>query len=99
MCLIVAQGAGWLSYIALLAINFFFSIMFPTIFSLGLKNLGPKTQQASSFLTMALIGGAIFPFVMGATADKFGVMNAYYVPIGCYLIIALFGFKFYKVHE
>lgn len=99
MCITVAQGAGWVSYIALLLINFFFSIMFPTIFSLGIKNLGAKTQQASSFLTMALIGGAIFPFIMGAMADKVGVAGAYYAPILCYLVIFAFGAKFYKVHS
>lgn len=65
MCLIVAQSFGWPSYIALLLINFFFSIMFPTIFSLGLKNLGPHTQQASSYISMALVGGGHFSFFDG----------------------------------
>ncbi len=97
MCIIVAQHLGWPSYIALLLINFFFSIMFPTIFSLGIKNLGKHTQQASSFLTMALVGGAIFPFIMGRVADSAGIANAYYLPIICYLVIFLFGARFYKV--
>ena len=97
MCIIVAQHLGWTSYIALLLINFFFSIMFPTIFSLGIKNLGKHTQQASSFLTMALVGGAIFPFIMGRVADSAGIANAYYLPIICYLVIFLFGARFYKV--
>lgn len=97
MCLIVAQSFGWPSYIALLLINFFFSIMFPTIFSLGLKNLGPHTQQASSFISMGLVGGAIFPFLMGRLADSAGVAHAYYLPIICYFVIFLFGARFYKV--
>lgn len=97
MCIVVAQQLGWPSYIALLLINFFFSIMFPTIFSLGLKNLGKHTQQASSFLTMALVGGAVFPFIMGRVADSAGIANAYYLPIICYLVIFLFGARFYKV--
>ncbi|MDB5062911.1 MAG: fucP 1, partial [Mucilaginibacter sp.] len=59
MCIIVAQGFGWISFIALLFINFFFSIMFPTIFSLGLKNMGKQTQQASSFIVMGVVGGGI----------------------------------------
>lgn len=97
MCIIVAQGLGWPSYIALLMINFFFSIMFPTIFSLGIKNLGAHTQQASSFISMGVVGGAFFPFIMGSVADSVGVANAYYLPIICYVVIFLFGFRFYKV--
>ena len=97
MCIIVAQNFGWPSFIALLMINFFFSIMFPTIFSLGLKNLGARTQQAASFLSMGVVGGAFFPFIMGAVADRAGIENAYYTPISCYFIIFLFGIKFYKI--
>jgi FHS family L-fucose permease-like MFS transporter len=96
MCIIVAQGAGWPSYIALLMLNFFFSIMFPTIFSLGLKNLGRHTQQASSFISMGVCGGAFFPFLMGMVAD-YNVATAYYLPIICYAVIFLFGYKYYKV--
>jgi len=96
MCLIVAQGWGWTSYIALMMINFFFSIMFPTIFSLGLKNLGKHTQQASSFISMGVVGGAFFPLLMGKIADH-NVAQAYYLPIICYAVIFMFGYKLYKV--
>jgi FHS family L-fucose permease-like MFS transporter len=96
MCLIVAQGWGWYSYSALMMINFFFSIMFPTIFSLGLKNLGKHTQQASSFISMGVVGGAFFPLIMGLIADH-DVAKAYYLPIVCYAVIFLFGYKLYKV--
>jgi FHS family L-fucose permease-like MFS transporter len=96
MCIIVAQHLGWPSYIALLMINFFFSIMFPTIFSLGLKNLGGHTQQASSFIAMGVVGGALFPFIMGQVANH-NIATAYYMPIICYIIIFLFGYKFYQV--
>ncbi len=95
-CIVVAQKLGWPSYIALLMINFFFSIMFPTIFSLGLKNLGNQTQKASSFISMGVVGGAVFPFLMGLVANK-DVATAYYMPIICYTVIFLFGYKFYKV--
>jgi FHS family L-fucose permease-like MFS transporter len=98
MCLIVAQSLGWTSYIALLMINFFFSIMFPTIFSLGIKNLGSNTQQASSFISMGVVGGAFFPFLMGQIANH-DVAKAYYLPIICYLVIFFFGYKFYKVKK
>lgn len=97
MCLIVAQSFGWTSFIALLMINFFFSIMFPTIFSLGLKNLGNKTQQGASFITMGVVGGAFFPYIMGYVADQTTVAHSYYLPIICYLVIFLFGYKLYKV--
>jgi len=97
MCLIVAQDLGWTSFLALLFINFFFSIMFPTIFSLGIKNLGKQTQQASSFISMGVVGGAFFPFAMGYAADHFGVAKAYYLPIVCYLVILLFGIRFYQI--
>lgn len=97
MCLIVAQAWGWPSFIALMMLNFFFSIMFPTIFSLGLKNLGQHTQQASSFIAMGVAGGAFFPFLMGAVAEH-DVASAYYLPIICYAVIFLFGYKFYKAH-
>ncbi|UEG55190.1 L-fucose:H+ symporter permease [Mucilaginibacter daejeonensis] len=96
MCLLVAQGLGWISFAALFMINFFFSIMFPTIFSLGIKGLGQQTQQASSFISMAVVGGAIFPIIMGKVADH-DVATAYYLPIICYTIILLFATKFYKV--
>ena len=97
MCILVAQSLGMVSFIALLMINFFFSIMFPTIFSLGLKNLGSRTQQASSFISMGVVGGAFFPLIMGFVADHYGIANAYYAPIICYAIIFMFGYKFYKV--
>lgn len=98
MCCIVAQGWGWFSFSALLMINFFFSIMFPTIFSLGLKSLGTHTQQASSFISMGVVGGAFFPFVMGLVANR-DVAKAYYLPVVCYFIIFLFGARLYRVKE
>ena len=98
MCLIISQSFGWPSFIALIMLNFFFSIMFPTIFSLGLKNLGSHTQQASSFIVMGVVGGAVFPPLMGMIANK-DVAHAYYLPIICYAVIFLFGYKLYKVKK
>lgn len=93
MCILVAQNLGWPSFVALLMINFFISIMFPTIFSLGIKNLGGHTQQASSFISMGVVGGAFFPFLMGLVANK-DVATAYYLPILCYAVIFLFGYRY-----
>lgn len=96
MCIIVAQAWGSVSFAALLSVNFFFSIMFPTIFSLGIKDLGKQTQKASSFISMGVVGGAFFPLIMGQLADR-DVAASYYLPIICYLIIFYFGFKFNKL--
>ncbi|ALD22377.1 L-fucose:H+ symporter permease [Hymenobacter sp. DG25A] len=96
MCIVVAQSWGWVSFGALLLINFFFSIMFPTIFSLGIKDLGRHTPQASSILVMAVAGGAVFPYLMGKVANH-DIAAAYYLPIICYLFIALFGARLYRL--
>jgi FHS family L-fucose permease-like MFS transporter len=70
--------------------------MFPTIFSLGLKNLGKHTQQASSFISMGVVGGAVMPYFMGKIANH-DVAQAYYLPIICYFVIFMFGVKLFKV--
>lgn len=96
MCLIIAQSFGWVSFIALMMLNFFLSVMYPTIYSLGLKDLGPYKQQASSFIVMGVAGGAVFPYLMGRVADH-NVATAYYLPIICYAFIFLFAVKLSKV--
>ncbi|MBO0356713.1 L-fucose:H+ symporter permease [Hymenobacter sp. BT186] len=96
LCLIIAQGWGAVSFGALLLLNFFFSIMFPTVFSLGLKDLGPRTQQGSSFIITGVVGAAVFPYLMGQVANH-NIAAAYYLPIICYAVILLFGAKYYKV--
>jgi FHS family L-fucose permease-like MFS transporter len=93
MCLLVAQHWGYVSFAALIMINFFFSIMFPTIFSLGLKDLGKSTQQGSSFIVIGVVGGGLFPFLMGWIANH-DVASAYYLPIVCYAVIFLFGYLY-----
>jgi fucose permease len=89
MCLIVAQSWGWPSYIALIMLNFFFSIMVPTIYGLGLKDLGEHRQRASSFIVLGVSGGAVFPPLMGLIANH-DVATAYYLPIICYAFIFIF---------
>jgi MFS transporter, FHS family, L-fucose permease len=96
MCLLIAQGLGVFSFIALIMLNFFFSIMYPTIYSLGLKDLGRHKQQASSFIVMGVAGGAIFPPLMGLVANHH-IAGAYYLPIICYAYISFFGFKLSKI--
>ena len=98
MCLIIAQRFGWASFIALIMLNFFFSIMFPTIFSLGLKDLGIHKQQASSYIVMGVVGGAVFPPLMGLIANH-NVAAAYYLPIICYAYIFFFAIKLSKIRK
>ena len=95
LCLIISQSFGWVSFTALIMLNFFLSIMYPTIFSLGMKKLGTKVEQASSFLVMAMFGGAVFPPIMGIIAED-DIASAYLLPILCYIVILLFAVLFYK---
>lgn len=78
---------------ALVALQFFMSIMFPTIFSLSLIGLGDKTKQGSSFLIMAIVGGAILPLVMGRVSDLFHIQVAYIVPAICFLAVSYFALR------
>ena len=96
MCLVVAQHWGLVSFVALILLNLFFSIMFPTIYSLGLKDLGRHKQLASSFIVMGVVGAALFPRLMGLVANT-SVAHAYYLPIICYVVVFLFGIRLYKV--
>lgn len=98
LCVLIAQRLGPISFIALIMLNFFLSIMFPTIFSLGLKGLGKHTQQASSYIVMGVVGGALFPPIMGLVAD-IDMAAAYYLPIICYAVIFAYGIKYYKVRN
>jgi len=72
---------------SILAVGFFNSIMFPTIFSLGVAELGPLTGEASGILNMAIVGGAIVPLIQGVIADRIGIHHAFFVPVICYLYI------------
>jgi MFS transporter, FHS family, L-fucose permease len=75
------------------ASGFFLSIMFPTIFALGLKGLGPNTKLAGSLLVMAIVGGAIFPLVLGFIAKTTGSLAlGYVVPLIGFAVVALYGF-------
>ncbi|MHB8208012.1 L-fucose:H+ symporter permease [Mucilaginibacter sp.] len=98
LCVIVILNKQWISVYALLAIFFFESIMFPTIFALGLKDLGHHTKKASSFLIMSIVGGAIVPVIMGLVADKYSTSTSYVVPLFCFLVVAWYGWKGYKVN-
>jgi MFS transporter, FHS family, L-fucose permease len=100
MCMIlmltVIGGFGWLSVSALFITYFFMSIMFPTIFVLGLKGLGPLTKKASSFLVMAIVGGALCPMFMGYIADHSAMQWGFIVPLFCFAFVFYYGVTGYK---
>jgi FHS family L-fucose permease-like MFS transporter len=76
---------------SILAVGLFNSIMFPTIFSLGVAELGPLTGDGSGILNMAIVGGAILPVIQGTLADQFGLHHAFLLPLLCYLYILYYG--------
>jgi FHS family L-fucose permease-like MFS transporter len=97
LLLIVAiTGKGDIAVYALMAVPFFMSIMFPTIFGMGVSGLGEETKIASSFIIMAIVGGAIFPLFMGAISDntRGNIQLAYIVPAICFMVIAFFAYRF-----
>ena len=93
---IVIANLGWISIIALFVTYFCMSVMFPTIFALGIKGLGTQTKQASSYLVMAIVGGAICPIFMGYIADTCSMQLGFIVPLICFVTIFFFGSYGYK---
>jgi FHS family L-fucose permease-like MFS transporter len=84
---------GWIGLWCVFLTSFFMSLMFPTIFALGLKELGPNTKLGGSLLVMAIVGGAVLTPVMGFISGKTGSLAlAYSVPLLAYLVIALYSF-------
>jgi len=96
---LVVAGLGWISVIALFSTYFFMSVMFPTIFALGIKDLGPLTKKASSFLVMSIVGGALIPVLMGRIADISTMALGFIVPLVCFAFVFYFGISGYKVRE
>jgi len=87
---------GHLAMIALLAVGFCNSIMFPSIFTLGIQDLGPLTSKGSSILIGAILGGAIVPKLQGIVADHIGLHRSFFIPAICYIYIAAFAFAAIK---
>ncbi|MBY4839870.1 L-fucose:H+ symporter permease [Pantoea sp. DY-5] len=93
LCAVVMVGAGDVSVVALIAIFFFMSTMFPTIFAMGVKNLGESTKQASSFMIMAIVGGAIMPYFMGLISDHVSTAVAYSLPLLCFVVVLAYALR------
>ena len=96
LMLLVVGGLGWISVSALFITYFFMSIMFPTIFVLGLKGLGPLTKKASSFIIMAIVGGAVCPMLMGYIADHSSMRMGFAVPLVCFVVVFYYGVIGYR---
>lgn len=92
LCLLVFLKLGWLSVLSVFLSYFFMSITFPTIFALGIFGLGSRAKRASSYIVMAIVGGALLPKVMGAIADHYDMSRGFIVPLVCFLFIALYGY-------
>lgn len=88
---------GKASIYAFVAFFFFQSITFPTIFALGVKDMGKYTKQASSYIIMGIVGGALFPPIMGAIADATSTAFSFILPVGLFSFIAWYGFKGSKI--
>lgn len=97
LCLVAISAHGMITVYAVIAISFFMSIMFPTIFALGIKDLGGDTEYGSSLIVMSIAGGAILPRIFGVISDKTNnIQLGYMVPLVCFAVVFLFGWKGYK---
>jgi FHS family L-fucose permease-like MFS transporter len=99
LCVLVVLNQNWLSVYSLIAIFFFESIMFPTIFALGVKDLGHHTKKASSFIIMSIVGGAVMPYLMGLVAEKYSTSFSYFIPVICFVVVAWYGWSGYKIKD
>lgn len=103
ICIVLSASAmfstGTIALISVTGIAFFMSIMFPTIFSLGIKDLGADTKFGSSLIIMSIVGGAILPPVMGYISDISNIQIGYIVPLICFAVVLLFGLIGHKVQK
>ena len=100
LCAGVVMKIPSLSVIAVFGTFFFMSLMFPTIFSLGIHGLGPDSKKkASAFIVMSITGGALMPKLMGRLGDLYDMSIAFLMPLGCFILIALYGFFWSKLSQ
>lgn len=88
---------GHLAMWTILSVGLFNSILFPSIFTLGIAEMGPLTGEASGLLVVAIVGGAIIPEIQGVLADHIGIHHAFIIPVLCYLFITYYGLRGYRV--
>ncbi len=90
LLLVVSLYGSMLGIYALVGVQFFMSIMFPTIFSLSIDGLGSRTKEGASLVIMAIVGGALLPLLMGRVSDMSNIRLAYTVPLACFIVISIF---------
>jgi MFS transporter, FHS family, L-fucose permease len=98
-CILVFLKLGWVSVASVFLSYFFMSIMFPTIFALGIHGLGARAKKASAYIVMAIMGGAILPKLMGYVGDKFDMSRSFIVPMFCFVIVAAYGFSWSRLSK
>jgi MFS transporter, FHS family, L-fucose permease len=86
-------NVGPIAMWTILLVGFFNSIMFPSIFTLGIAGLGPLTGEGSGIMIMAIVGGAVVPVLVGVLADRIGIHHSFILPAICYLYIVYYGFR------
>ena len=97
LTLVAIFGSGMLTVYTLIGITFFMSIMFPTIFSMGVYGLGKDTKLGSSLIVMSIVGGAVLPLGLGYISDLTGnIQYGYAVPLICFFVVFIFGWKKWK---
>ena len=99
VCLLVFLKLGWFSVACVFLSYFFMSIMFPTIFALGIHGLGSRAKKASAFIVMAIMGGAILPKLMGWVGDKYDMSRAFMVPTLCFAFVAFYAYSWRKLKD
>jgi FHS family L-fucose permease-like MFS transporter len=101
LCVVLSASAmftgGQVALFSVIGIAFFMSIMFPTIFSLGIKDLGVDTKYGSSLIIMSIVGGAILPPAMGYISDMVSIQIGYIVPLVCFVVVLFFGISGHKI--
>jgi FHS family L-fucose permease-like MFS transporter len=98
LCGVAIVSHGMIAIYVVIAIGFFMSIMFPTIFALGIKDLGPDAKYGSSLIIMSIVGGAILSLFFGRISDVTdNIQNGYIVPLVCFIVTLIFGLKTHKV--
>ena len=90
LVLISMLTTGHVAMWSIILVGFFNSIMFPSIFTLGVAELGPLTGDGSGIMIMAIVGGALIPLAQGAVADRIGIHHAFFLPVICYLYVLFF---------
>jgi len=93
MIVVSMNTSGSVAMWSILAVGFFNSIMFPTIFTLAVKGLGSMTSKGSGFVCQAIVGGALIPLVQGVAADTMGIQLSFIVPMLCYIYIGWYALK------